>query len=136
MQHCSALLCTAPSAGSLSGAASPGTSPPEHAESSVLCSRPHGLLPERVPGAPGKSPQGTNEALGPKFTWGHVIEMISFILLHFPNCSYRVQLTNKGFTQGEKKNKKFLQELVLPSCCVKILILISKYNTFFCRLKS
>lgn len=72
------------------------------------------------------------EALEPKFTWGHVIEMIIFITLPKVKCSYRVQLTNKRFySEEKKKNKKFLQELVIPSLCIKILILISKYNAFF-----
>ena len=56
------------------------------------------------------------EALEPKFTWGHVIEMIIFITLPKVKCSYRVQLTNKRFySEEKKKNKKFLQELVIPS---------------------
>lgn len=43
------------------------------------------------------------EALEPKFTWGHVIEIIIFITLPKLKCSYRVQSTNKRFYSGEKK---------------------------------
>lgn len=116
-----------PSAGSLSGEA---REPHLQSMLSLSCVQdPMASLPEGVLEPLENLHKGTNEALEPKFTWGHVIEMISFIILPKLKCSYRVQLTMR-FTQGEK-NKKFLQELVLPSCCVKILILISKYNAFF-----